>query len=207
MVGHTTMLHVCGFAYGIKGFSLAACASLIGSTVVFLVLRFLFGKRLHAWSSTNDKWQALEAVINAKGLPLIILIRVSSFPPWVYSNTLFASIQAVSAWQFIIATICTFPRFLLYVFIGSRMAALSDGKQRDQMDTQTKIINGCLIAGGIIMSITASWIVYTLMQKQLKGISPEIDELVEEAIEEADEGAPLLDNLSSDSLRDLESSG
>lgn len=30
------------------------------------------------------------AVQQAKGLPLIMLIRLSPFPPWVYSNTLFA---------------------------------------------------------------------------------------------------------------------
>ena len=63
MIGHTTMLHVCGFAYGLKGFPLAAAASVIGSSAVFLALRFLFGKKLRAWSSSNDKWQALETVI------------------------------------------------------------------------------------------------------------------------------------------------
>lgn len=41
------------------------------------------------------------------------------------------------------------------------------------------------------------------MQKQLRAFSPEIDELAEEAIEEADEGAPLLDHFDTDS-RDAE---
>ena len=69
MIGHTTMLHVCGFAYGLKGFPLAAAASVIGSSAVFLALRFLFGKKLRAWSSSNDKWQALETVIVCLELP------------------------------------------------------------------------------------------------------------------------------------------
>ena len=38
------------------------------------------------------------------------------------------------------------------------------------------------------------------MQRQLKQLSPELDERVEEALEEADEGAPLLQSLSWDSL-------
>lgn len=37
------------------------------------------------------------------------------------------------------------------------------------------------------------------MQKQLRAFSPEIDELAEEALEEAIEGAPLLDNFDTDS--------
>lgn len=41
------------------------------------------------------------------------------------------------------------------------------------------------------------------MQKQLRAFSPEIDELAEEALEEANEGAPLLDNFDTDS-RDAE---
>ena len=73
-----------------KGFPVAAFGSLIGSAIAFIVLRLLFSKRLRKWSSSNQKWQALEAVIKAKGLPLIMLIRASPFPPWVYANSLFA---------------------------------------------------------------------------------------------------------------------
>lgn len=35
-------------------------------------------------------------------------------------------------------------------------------------------------------------VVYNAMQKQLKDFTPEVDELAEEALEEAHEGAPLL---------------
>jgi len=90
LVGNVTIISLCGFAYGIKGFFIAAPAAWVGSIIVFSVLRVLFSRRIKQWSSKNEKWQALEAVIEEKGLPLIILIRASPFPPWVYSNTLFA---------------------------------------------------------------------------------------------------------------------
>lgn len=105
-IGHTTTVTLCGFAYGMKGFYIAAAGSVLGSAIVFVVLRLLFSKRLRSWSSSNEKWQALEAVIvrllkysaglfgssaqRARGLPLIMLIRASPFPPWVYANSLFA---------------------------------------------------------------------------------------------------------------------
>ena len=90
LIGHTTILLLCGFAYGMLGFAIASIGSLLGSVVVFVTLRYFFGTRLRNWSEGNSKWQALEEVIETKGLGLIILIRVSPFPPWVYSNTLFA---------------------------------------------------------------------------------------------------------------------
>lgn len=107
MIGHTTLLNLCGFAYGMKGFLIAAPASLVASTIVFVALRYLFSGIVRSWSEKNETWKALEAVIvsslsfrsyslwptiiqDAKGLPLIVLIRICPFPPWVYSNALFA---------------------------------------------------------------------------------------------------------------------
>ena len=46
-----------------KGFYVGLAGSVLGSSLVFLILRFLFSKRLRKWSATNDKWTALEAVV------------------------------------------------------------------------------------------------------------------------------------------------
>ena len=62
-VGHTTLITLCGYAYGMKGFSIAAAGSLFGAAVTFVVLRLLFSRRLRKWSQSNEKWQALETVI------------------------------------------------------------------------------------------------------------------------------------------------
>ncbi|KAF9247207.1 Golgi apparatus membrane protein TVP38 [Melanogaster broomeanus] len=194
-IGHTSLANLCGFTYGMRGFIPASISTVGGSAIVFVVLRFFFSNRLRKWTATNDQWQALEAVIHAKGLPLIILIRASSFPPWVYSNLLFASIQSVSLIQFILATLFVLPRVLLFVFLGSRIASLSDGEQRSHMDTSTKIINGLFVVGGIMISIIASAVVYHFMQKEIKVLheSPsETDELAADALEDAEEGAPFL---------------
>ncbi|EIN10723.1 Golgi apparatus membrane protein TVP38 [Punctularia strigosozonata HHB-11173 SS5] len=207
-IGHTTSLTICGFAYGMKGLWLGAGASILGSALVFVTLRFLFARRLRRWSSSNEKWVALEEVIRAKGLPLIILIRMSPFPPWVYSNTLFASIEPVKLWQFVVATFFVGPKMLLAVFIGSRAAALADGEQRNHMDKATKIINICFIIGGIVISIIASYTIYHQMQAHIRHISDipsDIDELAAEAVEAASEGAPLLRSYTNDSSSSVSS--
>lgn len=40
----------------------------------------------------------------------------------------------MSLWQFIVATLFLFPKIILVVFVGSRIAKFSDGNQREQMD-------------------------------------------------------------------------
>ncbi|KAH8830768.1 Golgi apparatus membrane protein TVP38 [Flagelloscypha sp. PMI_526] len=179
MPGHTTIAS-----------QLRGPASLVGAGIVFLSLRLFFKPRMKAWSENHEKWRALET-----WLPLIILIRVSPFPPWIYNNCFFASVQSVSLWQFLVATLFLFPRLFLHVFIGSRISKLADGDQRDHMDTQTKIINGLFIGGGIVVAIVAGWLIYTLTMKEvrkLEGVPQEVDELAAEAIETYDEEAPLL---------------
>lgn len=63
MTGHTTVVNLCGFVYGMKGFLLAAPASLAASTIVFVALRYLFSGVLRSWTKKNEVWGALEAVI------------------------------------------------------------------------------------------------------------------------------------------------
>lgn len=63
LVGHTSIITLCGFAYGMKGFYVAAFGSLVGSAISFSLLRFLFKERLHHWLGSNENWKALEEVV------------------------------------------------------------------------------------------------------------------------------------------------
>lgn len=154
LIGHTTSSMLCGFAYGMKGFAIAAPATVLGSALVFVILRSLFGRRLRRWTEKNSKWQALEEVVESKGLGLIVLIRISPFPPWVYSNTLFAvrlshriapfnpitqhllqSISSVRLWQFVFATLFTLPKVCLHVFIGASRFLFFHGNTYSHFDS------------------------------------------------------------------------
>ncbi|KAL6309559.1 Golgi apparatus membrane protein TVP38 [Sparassis latifolia] len=195
VMGHTTTVTLCGYAYGMKGFYIAAGGSLAGACFAFAVLRLLFRERLRRWSASNQKWIALETVVGAKGLPLITLVRASPFPPWGWAHAMFASVDTVALWQFFLASFVLFPKFALFVLIGSRLAALSDGDQRSHMDTSTKILNVAISVGGILLSTTAGWIIYRAMQaevRRLQEMTPEVDELSTEGTDDAAEEAPLL---------------
>lgn len=61
-------------------------------------------------------------------------------------------------WQFSIATLFVYPKVALYVFVGSRAAALSDGEQRSHMDTGkvTSIIHQLLLYQRLLNSSNQS---------------------------------------------------
>lgn len=134
---------------------------------------------------------------------------------------MFASIDAVPLWKFIIATCFTFPKLVLHVFIGWRIGALSDGDQRKEMDGKTKAVNAALVGSGIFIGFAASWyvlsslgsstdmhansaygrVVYHLITnhiRKMKEVPEDVDELAAEYIENfnplhsSGEDAPLL---------------
>lgn len=167
-IGHGILLYLFGFTYGIRGVIPAVIGTLVASVIVFVTLRMMFSKRQRLWTPTHEKWQALEVVIRSRGMPLIILIRMSSLVPWAWSNSLFASISSVSLLQFFIATCFVVPRIVIQVFIGSRIARLSNSKQRSRNIAQARFFNGFLIIGGILSTILASSLVYYFVQKEIK---------------------------------------
>lgn len=57
-----------------KGFYIALAGSVLGSSITFVVLRFLFSKRLREWSATNEKWTALETVV-VSAVPVLSVCR------------------------------------------------------------------------------------------------------------------------------------
>lgn len=76
MIGFTTTATLCGFVFGLWGYLIAAPATYLGSAVAFIVLRMAFRQRIRAWANDSPNWRALGAVMKAKGLFLICLVRL-----------------------------------------------------------------------------------------------------------------------------------
>ncbi|KAG8766527.1 Tlg2-vesicle protein [Ceratobasidium sp. 428] len=198
LIGGTTTLTVCGFAYGVKAFLFVAPAACIGAGFAFLTLRYFFRERVRGFTHRQEKWRALEAVIAAKGLPLIMLIRWAPLP-WTYSNALFASIDSVAFWQFMIATVCYTPKQFILIFIASRVAKFSDGQQRGEMDTAAKVVNALSIVLGVVTGVGSAWLVWRLTDakiRAMKELPQEVDNMAADALRDVEAGAPLLEDYS-----------
>jgi len=211
LVGYSIIITLCGFAYGqIGGFAIAAPSAVIGSALTFIILRLLFMDRIKSRTQKNPRWLAMEQVIEAKGLPLIILIRLCPIP-WVYSNALFASIEAVRLWQFVLATICFLPKLAIIIFVGSQVANLSDGKTRRSMTLTAKLLDVLSIVLSCGVAVGTGWFVWAKTQEKIRRLQEEglLEEIDGEAAAVLDEAArPLLSALSSsDSLASNENGG
>lgn len=97
----------------------------------------------------------------------MILIRLCPFP-FQISNLFFASLPpaSVSLPSFLFATLCTTPKLLLHVFIGSRMFLLADEEERAKMDPMTKVANIVSIVLGTALSAGTGWWVYRLVMRE-----------------------------------------
>ncbi|KAF8685237.1 SNARE associated Golgi protein [Rhizoctonia solani] len=202
LVGKSTVITVCGFAYGVKAFSFVAPAACIGAAFTFICLRCFFHERVRRYTRNKEHWRALEAVVATKGLPLVVLIRLAPIP-WTYSNALFASIESVRFWQFMVATVVYTPKLFVMVFIASRVAKFSDGQQRSEMDSTTKWINGLSIVLGASIAFAAGWLVWRLTDsemRKMKALPQDLDDMAVDTLYSLEVGVPLPGEHLSDDL-------
>lgn len=76
LVFYFTVVSLCGFTYGMKGVFIAGPASLLGSALAFIALRYLFRERLRTYTAKNEKWQALENVVVGDPLQILMITNL-----------------------------------------------------------------------------------------------------------------------------------
>ncbi|CAD6578875.1 MAG: Tlg2-vesicle protein [Tremellales sp. Tagirdzhanova-0007] len=178
LFGFAGSMTLIGFTYGVwPGFLLASCASMCGAGLSFLSVRAFFLNWVRKQS--NDKWNAFGRVMSAKGLPLVIMIRYCPLP-WAVGNGLFASIESVKFWHFMLANLLIQPRLLIPVFIGSRLTSLtSETPSHDPLRFWLNLLSIGL--SGTISTLTGVWI-YRLTLEQMRKM--EEGDVVAEALEQ-----------------------
>lgn len=143
-LGYSLTSSLCGMAYGFKGWPLLAAATVIGSSIGFLLSRYLMRKQSQKLGE-NPKFRALTSTMSDEGLTLLVMIRLCPLP-YSMSNGALASIPSVSLWKFALATAITTPKLFMHIFVGDRLVRLNE-----KSDWTEKILNvvSILIAVGI----------------------------------------------------------
>ncbi|KAK0543814.1 Tlg2-vesicle protein [Tilletia horrida] len=182
---------LCGLSFGSraagehysvwKGWLVAAGGCLLGSAVAFglvrLVMRYISTHRRVKDLKDHRNWRAMEAAIQQKGIPIVILLRLAPFP-FCWSNLWFASMASVSLPAFLVATLCITPKLLLHVFVGSKLYLLLD-KEGQSLPLHVRVMNWIYIAVGILIG----WITTRYLWKTTQQILADF-----EAREELEEG-------------------
>ncbi|ORY40012.1 hypothetical protein BCR35DRAFT_327477 [Leucosporidium creatinivorum] len=202
LIGYSTCQTIAGFAFGVwHGWFIAVGGCLIGSVLSFTFVRHMIGL-FAPMLGRNQTFRAMSTAVRAKGLPLVILIRLCPFP-FPYSNAFFASIESVTLFQFIVATICTTPKLLLHVWVGQRTFLFADPDSREKLDPQAKFVNAVYIGVGSVLGFATSYYLYKLTMKYVDeanaaegedieaGLMEDVDELLgEESPDDAEERRP-----------------
>ena len=191
MIGYSTCVTIAGFVFGMKGWFIIASATVVGSTLAFVVSRTLLKRFVGRLTAKNKQFAALSLVLKHDGLKLLIMIRLCPLP-FSLSNGAISTIPTVTWMNFAIATACASPKLLLHIFVGSRLGDLAENG--DKMDTKTKIVSYVSIVIGIILGTLTGYLVYIRTRARARQLEAEEEATVVHGRRSSVTGADYIDD-------------
>ncbi|SHE65975.1 Uncharacterized membrane protein YdjX, TVP38/TMEM64 family, SNARE-associated domain [Microbulbifer donghaiensis] len=141
-----------GFVFGvIKGTLLVIAGTVLGSTIAFLIARYLFGERPSRWIMSHIKPPTIGEVIRKEGWRMIMLTRLVPLFPFKLSNYFFG-LTPVRLRDFVLGNaIGIIPLTLHNVYVGSIAADLTT---MGQMEERTPV-QWALYGIGFVLAVIA----------------------------------------------------
>jgi len=117
-----------GLIFGLAGgFAVALLGASIGSTLAFLIARYVARKPLSARLEKHPKFKAVDAAVEELGYKIVLLLRMSPLVPFNLQNYLFG-VTKVGLASFVGASLVGMaPGTFLYVYLGSIGAKAGEG--------------------------------------------------------------------------------
>lgn len=177
LIGYSMLGTFSGMAYGFPGgWPLLASATIVGSTLSFLVVSRKFAGYARHLAQTNTKFAALTQTMEKDSFALLWMIRLCPLP-YSLSNGALASIPSITPKSFAIATAITSPKLLVHVFVGDRLARLGQGEK----DWTSRLVDFLSIGIAVSAGAITAYIVYTRTLQRAAEIEanqhPGLDEL------------------------------
>lgn len=155
-IGYTALSMLSGLAYGFpNGFPVLVLGTCVGSSLCFLLFSRVLNERAKKLALRSERFSRLITVLKEDSFFLLFLFRLCPLP-YSMSNAALSAIPSVSFSHFIGATVCSSPKLLIPVFVGSRIS-------KAEKDANVSWANffGAFMA--IIASSTISYIIYIRM--------------------------------------------
>ncbi|KAF2739315.1 hypothetical protein EJ04DRAFT_540935 [Polyplosphaeria fusca] len=171
LIGYSSLLTVAGFVYGFpNGWFIAASATIVGSTVSFLVSRSILKSYVHRLVANDKRFAALALTLKHDGLKLLVMIRMCPLP-YSISNGAIATFPTVHWASFGLATAIVSPKLMLHIFIGSQLEKIA--KSGGKMPPKAKALSYVSIAIGSIAGIATGWFMYKKTKERAKQLEAE----------------------------------
>ncbi|KAI5366374.1 Putative SNARE associated golgi family protein [Septoria linicola] len=158
MIGYSTCVTIGGFVFGMKGWFILASATIVGSTVSFIVSRTFLKDFVSRMTEKNQRFAALSLVLKHDGIKLLIMIRLCPLP-YSFSNGAISTIPTVTWQNFMLATAIASPKLLLHIFVGRQLGIIAESG--DKMSWGYKLISYTTMAIGIALGIGTGYLIYS----------------------------------------------
>jgi len=145
--------YVFASAFGMfKGVLLGSISVFIGavagSLASFLLGRYLLRDWVNRLSSKYEKFEALNAALNEKGIRIMVLLRLSPAIPYNIVNYL-CGLTGITLIEYTISLVALLPGTILYVFLGASAGSLATSNESGKGSTTTTIVIVVSVVCGI----------------------------------------------------------
>ncbi|KAF2806718.1 uncharacterized protein BDZ99DRAFT_465512 [Mytilinidion resinicola] len=171
LIGYSSLLTIAGFVYGFpNGWFIAASATIVGSTVSFILSRSLLKDWVHRLIANDKRFAALALTLKHDGLKLLIMIRLCPLP-YSLSNGAIATFPTVHWASFAAATTIVSPKLMLHIFIGAQLDKIAESGGK--MEPKTKAISYISILIGAVAGIVTGWFMYSKTKQRAAELEAE----------------------------------
>jgi uncharacterized membrane protein YdjX (TVP38/TMEM64 family) len=168
LIPATLLTIVGGALFGVlPGASYAMAGAILGSMAAFQLgrhaARRLIAKRLIRW----PRFVAIDRAVSVQGLSIVLLLRLSPITPFNVLNYALG-LTALSAWDFLLASIGMIPGTFMYAYCGkiAGLALALAGKATMPREASYY----ALLLGGLAATIGATLMITRTAQRALRDV-------------------------------------
>lgn len=163
--------YVFASAFGMsKGVLLGSISTFIGavagSLAAFLLGRYLLRDWVSRLSSKYEKFEALNAALDEKGIRIMVLLRLSPAIPYNIVNYL-CGLTGLSVLEYTISLLALLPGTVLYVFLGASAGSLASTNENGRGSTTTTVV----IVTSVVFGIAAIGLTSYYAKRELDKIT------------------------------------
>ncbi|EED17797.1 conserved hypothetical protein [Talaromyces stipitatus ATCC 10500] len=171
LVGWSTLGTISGFLFGFwKGWIIYATATIVGSTLSFIVSRTVLTGFVKGMMENNKRFAALALTLKYDGLKLLCMIRLCPLP-YSFCNGAVSTFHTVKPLSYGLATAIISPKLMVPAFIGSRIRILSENNEK--MSAGSKAINVISIIISVSIGVATGFYIYRRTLARAKELEAE----------------------------------
>ena len=157
-----------GAVFGlVRGVVFSLIGATLGSTVAFLLGRYVARRLVARRLAAMPRFQAIEKAVSARGRRIVFLLRLSPVIPFNFLNYALG-LTTISAWDFVAASLGTIPGAFVYTYAGmvTGEALALAGKAQVPKNASYYAV----LVAGLVATVAATMVVTRTARRALQDV-------------------------------------